>query len=96
VGEDGQMRAVRRQTLQPRGGRAVPTADDTQLLADILAVCGDQHNEAAYRKAIREHPEQVMRMALAETRQAANEGRIGKIRGAFFFNTLQRLISLRA
>jgi hypothetical protein len=32
-----------------------------------------------------------MRMVLAETRQAANEHRIGKSRGAFFFDTLHRL-----
>jgi hypothetical protein len=66
------------------------------LLTDILAVCGDRQNVAAYRKAIREYPAHVLRMALAETSHAAHEGRIGKTRGAFFFDTLQRLRSHRA
>ena len=65
------------------------------LLADILAICGDPQNEAAYRAAIRKHPENVLRMALAETRQAAQERRIGKTRGAFFFDTVRRIADLR-
>jgi hypothetical protein len=65
------------------------------LLADILAICGDLQNEAAYRAAIRNHPENLLRMALAETRQAAQERRIGKTTGAFFFGTVRRLADLR-
>jgi hypothetical protein len=65
------------------------------LLADVLALCGDQHNEAAYRTAIHTHPEGLLRMALAETRQAAYERRIRKTPGAFFFDTLHRLSALR-
>lgn len=75
---------------------AAPMADDTRLLADLLAVCGDRHNAAAYRKAIREHPAPLLRRVLAATRHAAHEGRIGKTRGAFFFDTLQRLRSRQA
>ena len=36
-----------------------------------------------------------MRMALAETRQAAHEGRIRKTAGAYFMDTLKRLATLR-
>ena len=61
------------------------------LLEEVLQVCGDRQNAAAYRKALRDHPEALIRMVLAETRQAANERRIGKSRGAFFFDTLHRL-----
>jgi hypothetical protein len=88
------------QALHPQpqalGRPAAPMADDTRLLADMLAVCGDRHNAAAYRKAIREHPAPLLRRVLTETRHAAHEGRIGKTRGAFFFDTLQRLRSHRA
>ena len=96
VGHDRQPHALRHQSPQALDGPAIPTVDDTRLLEDILAVCGDRQNTAAYRKAIREHPAHLLCMVLAETRQAANEGRIGKTCGAFFFDTLQRLLSRRA
>jgi len=66
------------------------------LLADILAVCGDLQNQAAYQKVLRDYPEGLIQMALAETRQAQQEGRIRKTRGAYFMDTLQRLATLRA
>jgi Replication initiator protein A len=68
----------------------IPMSCET-LLHEILAVCGDTHNEAAYRKALGEYPEHVLIRVLAETRQAAHERRIEKTKGAFFFDTLQRL-----
>jgi hypothetical protein len=95
VGESRQPLARGRKTPQVLVGPAVWTADGARLLADILALCGDRQNEAAYRKAIKEHSASLISMVLAETRQAANEGRIGKTRGAFFFDTLQRLAALR-
>jgi hypothetical protein len=70
---------------------SVPTAQRA-LLEEVLQVCGDRQNAAAYRKALRDHPEALLRMVLAETRQAVNERRIGKSRGAFFFDTLHRLV----
>jgi hypothetical protein len=96
AGDARPPQAFHHQPSQALGGLAAPMPDDTRLLADILAVCGDRHNTAAYRKAIREHPAPLLRRGLAETRHAANEGRIGKTRGAFFFDTLQRLLSRRA
>jgi hypothetical protein len=75
----------------PRGpGEALPP-----LLTDILAVCGDRQNQAAYQKVLREYPEELIRMALAETRQAAREGRVRKTTGAYFMDTLKRLAALR-
>jgi hypothetical protein len=62
-----------------------------QLLQAILEVCGDDHNAAAYRQALRNYPANLLRMALAETRHAARERRIGATRGAFFYDTLHRL-----
>ena len=96
AGEDHQPRALRRRTPQAWVGPTAVTADGAQLLEDMLAVCGDRQNEAAYRKAIRKYSKSLIRLALAETRQAANEGRIGKTRGAFFFDTLHRLFTLHA
>lgn len=72
-----------------------PPANVPPLLADILAVCGDVQNQAAYQKVLREYPEGLIRMALAETRQAQHEGRIRKTRGAYFMDTLKRLTALR-
>ena len=66
------------------------------LLADILTVCGDHQNQAAYQHVLREYPEGLIRMALAETRQAAQEGRIRKNNGAYFMDTLKRLTTRRA
>lgn len=65
------------------------------LLHAILAVCGDAHNAAAYRKAVWEYPTHVLTRVLAETRQAAREQRIEKTKGAFFFDTLHRLSAYR-
>jgi hypothetical protein len=65
------------------------------LLADLLAICGDRQNQAAYQKVLREYPEELIQMALAETRQAAQEGRIRKTPGAYFMDTLKRLATLR-
>jgi hypothetical protein len=96
AGDARPLQALHPQSPQALGRPAAPMADDTQLLADMLVVCGDRHNAGAYRKAIREHPAPLLRRALAATRQAAHEGRIGKTRGAFFFDTLQRLLSQRA
>jgi hypothetical protein len=96
VGADWQQRAIPRQASQGVAGRLGVTADAMLLLEDMLTVCGDRQSEAAYRKVIKEHPGSLIRMALAETRQAAHEGRIGKTRGAFFFDTLQRLARLHA
>src|SRR5207237_36480 len=63
----------------PRGpGEALPP-----LLTNILAVCGDRQNQAAYQKVLREYPEELIRMALAETRQAARDGRVRKTTGAY-------------
>lgn len=61
------------------------------LLADILDICSDRKNTAAYLKVIKTHPEPLIRMALSETRQAQLEGRITKSRGAYFTDTLKRL-----
>jgi hypothetical protein len=72
-----------------------PPAHVPPLLADILAVCGDVQNQAAYQKVLRDYPEGLIRMALAETRQAQQEDRIRKTRGAYFMDTLKRLTALR-
>lgn len=72
-----------------------PSASLPPLLTDILGVCGDRQNQAAYQKVLREYPEELIRMALAETRQAAQEGRIRKTTGAYFMDTLKRLATLR-
>jgi hypothetical protein len=72
-----------------------PSGDLLPLLADILAVCGDPQHQAAYQKVLRDYSEGLIRMALAETRQAQQEGRIRKTRGAYFMDTLKRLTALR-
>jgi hypothetical protein len=86
---------AQRESSLTRAAPAVSTPP-LGLLEEILTVCGDRQNTAAYRKALREHAEGLIRLVLAETRQAAKEGRIGKTCGAFFFDTLHRLSTLRA
>lgn len=100
---DQQAREARRQraTRIAHGARSLapsqpgPSEPLPPLLADILAVCGDRQNQAAYQKVLREYPEELIRMALAETRQAAREARIRKTTGAYFMDTLKRLATLR-
>jgi hypothetical protein len=65
------------------------------LLVDILAVCGDTKNRAAYQKVIREYPESLLRMALSETRQADREQRVKRTKGAYFMDAVKRLAHLR-
>jgi hypothetical protein len=101
---DQQAREARRQRAARIATGAKPLAPSQRgpsaplppLLADILAVCGDTQNQAAYQKVLREYPEELIRMALGETRQAAHEGRIRKTAGAYFMDTLKRLTTLRA
>jgi hypothetical protein len=101
--EDQQAREARRH-LAARIAQGTPSlafsspgagASASELLTDILAVCGDRQNQAAYQKVLQEYPEAVVRMALAETRQADHAGRIRKTRGAYFMDTLKRLTTLR-
>ena len=100
---DQQAREARRQLAAriAHGARplapALPSPSEPQppLLAAILAVCGDRQNQAAYQKVVRAYPEELIQMALAETRQAAQEGRIRKTTGAYFMDTLKRLATLR-
>jgi hypothetical protein len=61
------------------------------LLDEILAVCGDAGNQAAYQKVIREHPDGLLWMAISETRQASRERRITKTKGAYFMATVKDL-----
>jgi hypothetical protein len=67
------------------------TGAEQALLDEILAVCGDAGNQAAYQKVIREHPEGLIWMAISETRQASREHRITKTKGAYFMATVQDL-----
>jgi hypothetical protein len=64
---------------------------NSDLLEEIIAVCGDKQNHGAYVKAIHDYPDGLLRMALSETRQASREGRIRKSKGAFFMDTLKRI-----
>jgi hypothetical protein len=73
-----------------------PSQKNELLLADILAVCGDHENQAAYRKLIRDYSEPLIRMAISETKNAHLEDRINKTRGAYFTDTVRRLAALRA
>lgn len=66
------------------------------LLEDILTVCGDRRNRAAYHKVLKTYPVPLIEMTLSETRQAYQEGRIKKNKGAYFMDTLKRLATLRA
>lgn len=102
--EDQQAREARRH-LAARIAHGTPplalsppraSAPPLPLLAEILAVCGDRQNQAAYQKVLQEYPEAHIQMALAETRHAAQEGRIRKSKGAYFMDTLKRLATLRA
>ena len=70
--------------------------DPLHLVDEILSVCEDTKNKGAYYKAIKKYPEALIKMTLAETRQAALEGRILKNKGAFFMDTLKRLSHARA
>ena len=63
------------------------------LLSDILDICGDRKNTAAYFTILKAYPEPLIRMALSETRQAQLEGCITKSRGAYFTDTLKRLLN---
>jgi len=100
---DQRARESRRQLAAPlaTGARPAapappdPPADVPPLLAEILAVCGDLQNQAAYQKVLRDSPQGLIQMALAETRQAQQEGRIRKTCGAYFMDTLKRLAALR-
>ncbi|RMF86903.1 MAG: hypothetical protein D6736_14040 [Nitrospinota bacterium] len=67
------------------------TLPSRYLLAEILEVCGDRQNQAAYFRLIQHYPEDLIRMALFETQQADREGRIKKSKGAYFTDTLKRL-----
>ena len=101
--EDQKAREARRQFAEQLANRArllpytqLDLLDRTYpLLADILTVCGDAENKAAYQKIVREYPESLLRMALSETRQAHLEGRIRKNKGAFFMETVKQLARLR-
>jgi hypothetical protein len=73
-----------------------PTQKHQLLLADILAICGDHENQAAYLKIIKEYSEPLIRMALSETKNARLEKRINKTPGAYFTDTIKRLAELRA
>jgi len=66
------------------------------LLSDILDICGDRKNTAAYLKTIKTHPEPLVRMALSETKQANLEHRITKSPGAYFTDALKRLAQYHA
>ena len=102
--EEHHARATRRQLAMhiahstPPLSPASPARRDRvpPLLAEILAVCGDRANQAAYQKVLREYPEGLLWMALAETRHAAQEARITKNTGAYFMETVQQLARLRA
>jgi hypothetical protein len=101
--EDQHARGARRQLAEQIANRSRQLAPpqlelidhSAHLLTEILAVCGDQNNHAAYRKVMQEYPEGLLWMALSETRQAAREGRIRKTRGAYFIATLKHLARLR-
>jgi hypothetical protein len=102
--EDQHARESRRQRAEQIANRArhggPPQLDlidrSAHLLTEILTVCGDTKNTAAYQKVIRAHPEGLLWMALSETRQADREGRITKTKGAYFMEMVKRLAQLRA
>lgn len=75
----------------------VDDSDDKEnhILAEILEVCGDTQNEAAYRNAIRTYPEGIIWTAISETKQAQMEDRIKKTNGAYFMDALKHLKRLR-
>jgi hypothetical protein len=79
-----------RHTPADNGTPTLP-AEQAALLADVLRVCGDRHNAAAYRKALRDYPVPLIRRALTATCQAASAGRITKTNGAFLVATFQWL-----
>jgi hypothetical protein len=97
--EDQQARKARQQLAeqltrvrkQLSGPQQELTGGEQTLLEEILAVCGDAGNQAAYRKVIREHPEGLLWMAISETRQASRERRVTKTRGAYFMATVKDL-----
>lgn len=101
--QDQQVRESRRQLaeqiasrLQPLSPPQLDLIDHSQhLFSEILAVCGDRKNQAAYQKVIKEYPEGLLWMALSETRQADQEGRIAKNKGAYFMDTVKHLARLR-
>jgi hypothetical protein len=98
--EDQKAREIRRQLAeqltQQSETRAHPAhaalnGTEQTLLEEILAVCGDVGNQAAYQKVIRDHAEGLLWMAISETRQASREHRITKTKGAYFMATVQDL-----
>jgi hypothetical protein len=98
--EDQQARKIRRRlaeqlTQKPENlanpAHAALNGTEQTLLDEILAVCSDAGNQAAYQKVIRDHSEGLLWMAIAETRQASRERRITKTRGAYFMATVKDL-----
>ncbi len=64
-----------------------------QLLWRILDTCKDAKNEPLYRKIVTGYPKGLIEIALGETKQAEQEGKIRKRKGAFFLDVLKRLYS---
>ena len=102
--KDQKVRESRRQQAQQITSRSKHPAPPQlsllnsadHLLSEILAVCGDTNNRAAYQKVLREYPEKLLWMALSETKQADREGQIRKNNGAYFMDVVKRLAQLRA
>jgi hypothetical protein len=61
------------------------------LVIEMLEVCRDKHSRAFYRLVAQNVPEELIRVALSETRYQDRMGRISKSRGAFFTDQLRRL-----
>jgi len=76
--------------------RSKLTSQECKLLEEILEVCKDHKSEANYLKVIRTHPEALIEMVIAETREAARKGEIKKTNGAYFMDTLKHIATMRA
>jgi hypothetical protein len=64
------------------------------VVAEILAVCGDENSIGFYRQLIRTTPTDVIYQALSATRHEARTGTIRTTRGAFFTAQIRRLTRL--
>ena len=65
------------------------------LVADILAVCGDEHSRGFYTRVAQKLPAEVIRAALSETKYQAQTGKIKKSKGAFFTDEITRIAKTR-
>jgi hypothetical protein len=108
-GHTNQIEPDRTKTLNVNGSKkslsetqppndTLPAAEEIRvgsLVLEMLEVCRDKHSRGFYRLVAQNVPEELIRMAMSETKYQDQMGRITKSRGAFFTDQIQRLAQER-